>query len=49
MTDYATKERKRFLRQCAVLAALRWLYVVICGLSLGGLAAIIIAILTRKP
>ena len=47
MTDYATKERKRFLRQMKYLAALRALYVAIVGLAVGSTLAAIITVTTR--
>lgn len=49
MTDYATHERKRFLRHLKLLAFLRALSVALVGLSVGATVAAVLILFTRKP
>ena len=47
MTDYGTQDRQRFLRQLRYMAALRALYIAICGLSLGALLWAVIHLFSK--
>lgn len=47
MTDYATQDRKKFLRQLRYTAALRALYAVIIVVSIGSTLVAVAGIFTK--
>ena len=47
MTDYGIHDRRKFLRQVRLLAALRWFYLALAGLSIGGALGAVINLFSK--